>query len=150
MAITSSSSTPTSKRLLFDRRYGWVIDEWKDPSEEALSGGRGMFCIVPLAKGFLKMASNSINHAANSAVKALERPKLFSPQLLQPNLNDKLHKIKSLTNSVFSRVDSIVQDVDDGWCRQNYEGLQMVYRGARFGGQLVDGCLTRPTKLHYF
>ncbi|CAK7328841.1 unnamed protein product [Dovyalis caffra] len=31
-----------SHRLLFDRRYGWVFDEWKDPSEEALSGGRGI------------------------------------------------------------------------------------------------------------
>ncbi|XP_062073144.1 uncharacterized protein LOC133777512 isoform X2 [Humulus lupulus] len=79
MAITSSY-TPTSKRLLFDRRYGWVIDKWKDPSEEALSGGRGMFCIAPLAKGFLKMASNSINHGASTAVKAFERPDLFSPQ----------------------------------------------------------------------
>ncbi|XP_061943509.1 uncharacterized protein LOC133667846 isoform X2 [Populus nigra] len=48
-----------SHRLLFDRRYGWVFDEWKDPSEEALSGGRGMFCILPLAKAFLTTASQS-------------------------------------------------------------------------------------------
>ncbi|KAF4402304.1 hypothetical protein G4B88_003225 [Cannabis sativa] len=73
-------------------RGGWGVSELAEEAESR-------FCIVPLAKGFLKMASNSINHAANSAVKALERPKLFSPQLLQPNLNDKLHKIKSLTNS---------------------------------------------------
>ncbi|KAF3440153.1 hypothetical protein FNV43_RR18431 [Rhamnella rubrinervis] len=59
ISIPSSSSARPSKRLLFDRRYGWVIDEWKDPSEEALAGGRGMFCILPLAKALLKMASQS-------------------------------------------------------------------------------------------
>ncbi|MBA0555071.1 hypothetical protein Golob_014133, partial [Gossypium lobatum] len=39
MEITNPK--PSSKRLLFDRRYGWVFDEWKDPSEEALAAGRG-------------------------------------------------------------------------------------------------------------
>ncbi|XP_060674636.1 uncharacterized protein LOC107423434 isoform X4 [Ziziphus jujuba] len=60
ISIPSSSSSRPPKRLLFDRRYGWVIDEWKDPSEEALAGGRGMFCILPLAKALLKMASQSV------------------------------------------------------------------------------------------
>ncbi|KAL5571781.1 hypothetical protein UlMin_021378 [Ulmus minor] len=92
---SSSSSARPSKRLLFDRRYGWVIDEWKDPSEEALAGGRGMFCILPLAKASLKIASESINLAASSALKALERPDLLSPQVLQAGLNDQLHKFKS-------------------------------------------------------
>ncbi|XP_062019446.1 uncharacterized protein LOC133736025 [Rosa rugosa] len=97
-STTSSVSVSTSsksKRLLFDRRYGWVIDEWKDPSEEALAGGRGMFCILPLAKAAIKMASQSISLAASSAVKALEKPELFSPQLLQASVNDQLHKITS-------------------------------------------------------
>ncbi|KAG9136685.1 hypothetical protein Leryth_004473 [Lithospermum erythrorhizon] len=35
-------ATKQAKRLVFDRRYGWIFDEWKDPSEEALAGGRGM------------------------------------------------------------------------------------------------------------
>ncbi|PON77592.1 hypothetical protein PanWU01x14_027530 [Parasponia andersonii] len=95
MAGTATASTSTSmpspssfpqksKRLIFDRRYGWVIDEWKDPSDQALSGGRGML----------------INLAASSAVKTLERPDLFSPQVLQASLNDQLHKLKlSLTKS---------------------------------------------------
>ncbi|XP_015888472.3 uncharacterized protein LOC107423434 isoform X3 [Ziziphus jujuba] len=74
ISIPSSSSSRPPKRLLFDRRYGWVIDEWKDPSEEALAGGRGMFCILPLAKALLKMASQSV---------------------LQAGLNDQLHKLKS-------------------------------------------------------
>ncbi|EXC32453.1 hypothetical protein L484_012621 [Morus notabilis] len=100
ISIPSSSSTQTSKRLLFDRRYGWVIDEWKPPSEEALTGGRGMFCILPLARALLKMASQSINLAASSAVKALEKPDLFSPHVLQAGFKGQLHKIKSsLTNS---------------------------------------------------
>ncbi|KFK41729.1 hypothetical protein AALP_AA2G165200 [Arabis alpina] len=57
-----------AKRLLFDRRYGWVVDEWKDPSEEALAGGRGMFCLLPLGKTLFHTASQSIN----SAVKFLD------------------------------------------------------------------------------
>ncbi|XP_023893642.1 uncharacterized protein LOC112005581 isoform X2 [Quercus suber] len=60
MAMDSKISMPdSSKRLLFDRRYGWVIDEWKDPSEEALAGGRGMFCILPLTKALMKTVSQS-------------------------------------------------------------------------------------------
>ncbi|KAF8404348.1 hypothetical protein HHK36_009231 [Tetracentron sinense] len=49
------------KRLIFDRRYGWVFDEWKNPSEEALAGGRGMFCILPLTKSLVKIASHSVS-----------------------------------------------------------------------------------------
>ncbi|KAL5713224.1 hypothetical protein ACHQM5_015324 [Ranunculus cassubicifolius] len=61
------SRVKSSKRLIFDRRYGWVVDEWKEPSEEALSGARGMFSILPLANAFVKFASQSI--------KLLETPK---------------------------------------------------------------------------
>ncbi|XP_042454889.1 uncharacterized protein LOC122038964 isoform X2 [Zingiber officinale] len=53
--------TPRSpKRLLFDNRYGWIFDEWKDPSEEAYAGGRGMFCILPIAKSLVNAASQSV------------------------------------------------------------------------------------------
>ncbi|XP_021288240.1 uncharacterized protein LOC110419492 [Herrania umbratica] len=95
--METANSKPSSKRLLFDRRYGWVFDEWKDPSEEALAGGRGMFCIVPLAKALLKTASNSINLAASSVVKVLEKPNLLSPQELEANLRDQLQRV---TNSI--------------------------------------------------
>ncbi|XP_077224970.1 uncharacterized protein LOC143858204 [Tasmannia lanceolata] len=81
------------KRLIFDRRYGWVFDEWKDPSEEALAGGRGMFCILPLAKALVEKATKSINFAAASVVKALENPGQFSPQALKTNLDDQVHKL---------------------------------------------------------
>ncbi|KAA0039289.1 uncharacterized protein E6C27_scaffold64G00830 [Cucumis melo var. makuwa] len=75
-----------SKRLLFDRRYGWVIDEWKDPSEEALAGGRGMY----------------VNVAAISTVKAVENPELLSPQVLQAGLQERLEKFtSSIQNSPF-------------------------------------------------
>ncbi|KAK8961886.1 hypothetical protein KSP40_PGU003140 [Platanthera guangdongensis] len=59
------------RQLLFDRRYGWIFDEWKDPAEEALAGGRGMFCVVPVAKALLKMASQSVT------------PQVEIPQTLQ-------------------------------------------------------------------
>ncbi|XP_058215028.1 uncharacterized protein LOC131326303 isoform X2 [Rhododendron vialii] len=55
--LSSSASKRNSKRLLFDRRYGWIFDEWKDPAEEALAGGRQMFCIVPVSKAWFCMAS---------------------------------------------------------------------------------------------
>ncbi|GLT71549.1 hypothetical protein SLA2020_435590 [Shorea laevis] len=99
----ADSSKPPSKRLLFDRRYGWVIDEWKDPSEEALAGGRGMFCILPLAKALTKTVSQSISLAASSAVKAMERTELLLPQVVQDSLNNRLHKfMSSLQNPEFN------------------------------------------------
>ncbi|KAG2286675.1 hypothetical protein Bca52824_046279 [Brassica carinata] len=42
MEPPATAEKRSSRRLLFDRRYGWVVDEWKDPSEEALAGGRGI------------------------------------------------------------------------------------------------------------
>ncbi|GMP36516.1 hypothetical protein CsSME_00008624 [Camellia sinensis var. sinensis] len=91
--VASSTSRRTSKRLLFDKRYGWVFDEWKDPSEEALAGGRGMFCLVPLGRAFLDMTSQSINFVGSSTVEVLKRPELLSPQALQSNLNAQRQKI---------------------------------------------------------
>ncbi|XP_052199794.1 uncharacterized protein LOC127806494 [Diospyros lotus] len=93
----SNSKLPSSssKRLLFDNRYGWIIDEWKEPREEALTGGRGMFCIVPVASALLHTASQSINLIGSSTVKVLQRPDLLSPQMLQANLNDQLKKFIS-------------------------------------------------------
>ncbi|KAA3468447.1 HEAT repeat-containing protein 6 [Gossypium australe] len=96
--MEKTNPKPSSKRLLFDRRYGWVFDEWKDPSEEALAAGRGMFCIVPLTKAFLKTATNSIDFVARSTVKVLEKPDLLDPRQLQASLKDQ-----------FSRVTNIIQ-----------------------------------------
>ncbi|GMY31953.1 Retrotransposon protein putative Ty1-copia subclass [Fagus crenata] len=102
ISMADSSKRP-SKRLLFDRRYGWVIDEWKDPSEEALAGGRGMFCILLLTKTLMKTVSQSISLAGRSAVKALERTELLLPQIVQDGLNDRLHKFtSSLENPKFN------------------------------------------------
>ncbi|XP_022719827.1 uncharacterized protein LOC111277689 [Durio zibethinus] len=100
MELTNGNK-PSSKLLLFDRRYGWVFDEWKDPSEEALAAGRGMFCIVPLAKAFLKTASDSINFAARSAVKVLQKPDMLSPQELQASLR---HQLKRFSNSIQNHI----------------------------------------------
>ncbi|KAJ0024393.1 hypothetical protein Pint_07615 [Pistacia integerrima] len=94
----SAPSQSSSKRLLFDRRYGWVFDEWKDPSEEALAGGRGMFCILPIAKAVLKTASDSsfafsfptlvfMNLAFNHSASALHSAYLFSCFHMLPKLN---------------------------------------------------------------
>ncbi|KAF7152654.1 hypothetical protein RHSIM_Rhsim01G0004700 [Rhododendron simsii] len=100
---SSSASKRNSKRLLFDRRYGWIFDEWKDPAEEALAGGRQMFCIVPVSKAWFRMVSQWINLVGSSTVEVIKRPELLSPQILQSNLNDQLHKcISSLRKPEFN------------------------------------------------
>ncbi|KAL3641496.1 hypothetical protein CASFOL_016464 [Castilleja foliolosa] len=93
------SSTPPRKRLLFDRRYGWVLDEWKEPSEEALTGGRGMFCIVPLAKVFIHKASESINFVGSTTLNVIEKPELLTPKSVHATLSDQMHKIASSVKS---------------------------------------------------
>ncbi|XP_004492300.1 uncharacterized protein [Cicer arietinum] len=93
--VNVPNSRQSSKRLLFDRRYGWVIDEWKHPAEEALDGGRGMFCILPLAKSLVQMASQSINLGVTTAIKAAEKPQMFSLQMLQSALDDGVRKFVS-------------------------------------------------------
>lgn len=94
-AALPTSKKRQTKRLLFDRRYGWVFDEWKEPSEEALVGGRGMFCILPLAKAVANVASESISLVASSTVEVIKEPGLLSPQVLQASLNHQLHKLMS-------------------------------------------------------
>ncbi|KAH6763877.1 hypothetical protein C2S52_012748 [Perilla frutescens var. hirtella] len=92
---STAASAPPRKRLLFDRRYGWVLDELKEPSEEALAGGRGMFCIVPLAKALIKKASETINFVGSSTLDVLQRPELLSPKAVQATLTDQMHNFVS-------------------------------------------------------
>ncbi|VFQ77337.1 unnamed protein product [Cuscuta campestris] len=60
LKLNHRNSNRPAKSLIFDRRYGWVFDEWKDPSDQAMEGGRGMFCVLPLAKALLKIASQTL------------------------------------------------------------------------------------------
>ncbi|KAI3758701.1 hypothetical protein L6452_06272 [Arctium lappa] len=105
MEVRSSSkiSKKSSKRLLFDKRYGYVYDEWREPSEVALAYGRGMFCIVPLGKALFTMVSESVNLAASRTIEVLARPDQLSP--LQANLNNQLHQvmvsIKNTQSNIF-------------------------------------------------
>ncbi|XP_073150289.1 uncharacterized protein [Henckelia pumila] len=85
------------KRLLFDRRYGWVLDEWNEPSEEALSGGRGMFCVLPLAKALLQKSSESINFVASSVLKVVETPEMIAPRAVRSTLT---HHAQNIASSV--------------------------------------------------
>ncbi|XP_078170343.1 uncharacterized protein LOC144564609 [Carex rostrata] len=70
--MKGDSSRP-SKRLLFDRRYGWIVDEWKDPAEEALAGGRGMFCVLPMAKSLVKFSSSMVESMVNYGLDSANR-----------------------------------------------------------------------------
>uniref|UniRef100_A0ACD5UCQ9 Uncharacterized protein n=1 Tax=Avena sativa TaxID=4498 RepID=A0ACD5UCQ9_AVESA len=74
------------RRLVFDRRYGWIFDEWTDPAVSALSGGRGMFCILPMAQALMKAATSSVDHLAYAVSTALKRPECFSPLAYLPRL----------------------------------------------------------------
>ncbi|KAL9247636.1 hypothetical protein vseg_021049 [Gypsophila vaccaria] len=110
-----------SKRLLFDRRYGWVIDEWNSPADEALSCGRGMFCVLPLAKGLIHAASNSINMATNSAVQMLERRDELSLPNLQANVQNQLQQLGA---SVSKPVVSLLTFKDKQFVPANSSSLQ--------------------------
>ncbi|XP_074561479.1 uncharacterized protein LOC141817746 [Curcuma longa] len=81
------------KRLLFDKRYGWIFDDWKDPSEEAYAGGRGMFCILPIAKSLVNAASQSVDIAIESVGRAMQSPDQFSPHELRANLSNQFAKL---------------------------------------------------------
>ncbi|CAN6475501.1 unnamed protein product [Victoria cruziana] len=74
-SVATRSSSMNQKRLIFDRRYGWIYDQWKDPSEEALSAGRGMFCILPLARALFTIMLRAVDIASDSVIKFIERPK---------------------------------------------------------------------------
>ncbi|KAF7064452.1 hypothetical protein CFC21_070754 [Triticum aestivum] len=98
-AAEASSSSPNppradlrrrQRRLVFDRRYGWIFDEWTDPAVAALSGGRGMFCILPMAQSLMSAAASSVDYAADSVSAALKRPEIFSPLAYLPHLQ--LHR----------------------------------------------------------
>ncbi|CAM6012002.1 unnamed protein product [Sphagnum balticum] len=65
---------PRQKQLVFDRRYGWVYDEWTDPVEVAHTGGRGKFSIVPLSATALNVAFHLANKAADAVVQILQNP----------------------------------------------------------------------------
>uniref|UniRef100_A0A0A9FQB2 Uncharacterized protein n=1 Tax=Arundo donax TaxID=35708 RepID=A0A0A9FQB2_ARUDO len=73
-AEPSSSDSPPppplrrrARRLVFDRRYGWIFDDWTDPTDEALSGGRGMFCVVPMAQSLMNAAASSVRHLGDAS-----------------------------------------------------------------------------------
>ncbi|CAL9120218.1 unnamed protein product [Musa textilis] len=86
VADSATYETPVVRQAL-------RFDEWKDPSEEALAGGRGMFCILPIAKSLLNVASLSISLAADFVIKALKSPIQLSRQELHANLCSQFHKL---------------------------------------------------------
>ncbi|KAJ9567748.1 hypothetical protein OSB04_003714 [Centaurea solstitialis] len=99
------SKQQSSKRFLFDKRYGYVYDEWREPSEVALAYGRGMFCIVPLGKALVTMVTESVNLAASRTIEVLAQPDQLSPRSLHANLNNQLHQamvsIKNTQSNIF-------------------------------------------------
>ncbi|KAM0946451.1 hypothetical protein DsansV1_C09g0095091 [Dioscorea sansibarensis] len=98
----TSVSRP-QKHLIFDRRYGWLYDEWKDPSEVALAGGRGMFCVVPIVKAFLSVSSQLINAATDSAVRNLRNRNHYSPQTIHANLSAQFQNLVQSIQTLISR-----------------------------------------------
>ncbi|KAL3684992.1 hypothetical protein R1sor_003014 [Riccia sorocarpa] len=82
--VPSSSPSPAAnrqKQLLFDRRYGWVHEEWTDPVEVANMGGRGMFSLVPLTAATLDGTLYLANRAADVVVQALQNREEILSQL---------------------------------------------------------------------
>ncbi|ERM99690.1 uncharacterized protein LOC18427728 isoform X2 [Amborella trichopoda] len=104
------------KRIIFDRRYGWLYDEWNDPLEAALSGGRGMFCILPLAKALTNTTCRSINFAMESALQMVEKRDFgFSFELFKTGVDDQFQKFKaSMKRNNFNLLTMRKENVDLG------------------------------------
>ncbi|KAF0906594.1 hypothetical protein E2562_012047, partial [Oryza meyeriana var. granulata] len=92
-AMETSSDPPPApplrrhRRLVFDSRYGWIFDEWTDPADAALAGGRGMFCVLPMARSLVDVAVSSVTYAADSVSRALKRSETSSPVAYLPLLS---------------------------------------------------------------
>ncbi|KAG6553867.1 hypothetical protein Mapa_004784 [Marchantia paleacea] len=82
---SSASPSPVAanrqKQLLFDRRYGWVYEQWTDPIEVANIGGRGMFSLVPLTASTLDGTIYMANRAADGIVQAVRNRQVILQQL---------------------------------------------------------------------
>ncbi|KAL9258538.1 hypothetical protein AKJ16_DCAP11375 [Drosera capensis] len=93
--MASKSKNSKAKELMFDPRYGWVIDERREPIDEALSGGRGTFGVVPLAKGLYSMVCPSIWAAVNTAVELFNNPDSLSLPHLQAKMQDQFNNFSN-------------------------------------------------------
>ncbi|XP_039801535.1 uncharacterized protein LOC120665846 isoform X6 [Panicum virgatum] len=97
-----SLAPPLRCRLVFDRRYGWIFDEWTDPADQSLSGGRRMFCAVTMARSLVTAAASSISYASCSVGRVLQSPKSLSLPAYIPSLAfNKKHQawLRELENS---------------------------------------------------
>ncbi|BBN00395.1 hypothetical protein MPTK1_1g28770 [Marchantia polymorpha subsp. ruderalis] len=85
LASPSASTSPVAanrqKQMLFDRRYGWVYEQWTDPIEVANMGGRGMFSLVPLTASTLDGTIYMANRAADGIVQAVQNREVILQQL---------------------------------------------------------------------
>ncbi|MCO5592796.1 hypothetical protein L7F22_067137 [Adiantum nelumboides] len=59
MKMANSRPSP-GKQLVFDCRYGWIYDEWREPAAIAHLGGRGMFSIVPITAAALRKTVSTV------------------------------------------------------------------------------------------
>ncbi|MCO5553473.1 hypothetical protein L7F22_006994 [Adiantum nelumboides] len=73
MKMANSRPSP-GKQLVFDCRYGWIYDEWREPAAIAHLGGRGMFSIVPITAAALRKTVSTANIAADVVAGVLKHP----------------------------------------------------------------------------
>ncbi|KMZ75847.1 hypothetical protein ZOSMA_10G01160 [Zostera marina] len=115
-----ASAQRPPKRVVFDRRYGWIVDDWRSPSEEALAGSRGMFCLLPIAKTVTLVTTQSIDYTARAVIEIMENPdKLpsFSPGAMKANIYDQIQNIhQSIKKSDFKSIISRSKRVDHNSC----------------------------------
>ncbi|KAI5065884.1 hypothetical protein GOP47_0018508 [Adiantum capillus-veneris] len=83
MEMASTRPSP-GKQLVFDCRYGWIYDEWREPATIAHHGGRGMFSIVPITVAALRKTVSTANVAADAVADVLKNPPTIKS--LQSNL----------------------------------------------------------------
>eukprot|EP00250_Pteridium_aquilinum_P005716 c15770_g1_i3 orf=141-632(-) len=91
-----------SKQLVFDCRYGWVYDEWREPATIAHLGGRGMFSIVPLTACAFGKTVDLVNKAADVVADILQDPPTLRSNLLSLHLKAE-KKLKMYLDKVMSQ-----------------------------------------------
>ncbi|GFQ06847.1 ABC transporter c family member 8 [Phtheirospermum japonicum] len=133
---TTTTSTPPGKRLLFDRRYGWVLDVWKEPSEEALNGGRG----IDAAIEFFACLDHQLNKV-NQFFKEKEKEFLERGESLKKQM-EILIELKSAVKEKWAKghfcQDSKEEDSISGTISCVIQKLQFVQESGNFADLVMN------------
>lgn len=134
------------KQLVFDCRYGWIYDEWREPAKMAHLGGRGMFSIVPITAAAVRKTVNMANCAADAVADVLKHPPTVDS--LQSNLQNFSLKVERNLKSCFTKAISHGQVIPSVPCSANLaeseDCIESQSTSSNFG-RALRGCKQKVT-----